>query len=196
MDAFNSCPHCNVKLHAFYVEGADGKELLEVDGCRKCGGVWFDRGELERIVAHPLELQWQEGKSYRLCARCRNPMKPWKSKKQGVAVEQCDSCRGIFLDAKELEQLGAADAERAAKESLAPPGLFQCLKCQERFPMSQGNAMGFGLVCRSCVPMPGDELLDKFVPANNQLTFDEERRQPLGSRGFFWGVLEILDVFL
>ena len=76
MHPFNTCPQCNVMLQAFYLPTADEAQLLEVDGCRRCGGLWFDAGELEKVVTKKLELQWVEGKSYRLCARCRQPMTP------------------------------------------------------------------------------------------------------------------------
>ena len=183
MHVFNTCPQCNLGLQAFYLKSRDETQLLEVDGCRRCGGLWFDAGELERTVGDKLQLQWQEGKSIRLCARCRNPLKPWKTK-GGLALEQCESCRGTFLDANELAQLGAAKANDAARAALVSPGEFDCLKCQKRFPMSQGNAMGYGLVCRGCVPMPGEELLDRYLPINNQLTAQEQSERTDG-----WGIM-------
>jgi Zn-finger nucleic acid-binding protein len=174
MHDFATCPQCNLKLQAFYLKNADETQLLEIDGCRKCGGQWFDSGELERVVGKKLELQWRDGQSHRLCARCRNPMKAWKTKAAGVELEKCESCRGIFLDANELSQLGAAAANRAARGALVRPGEFECLKCFRQFPMGQGNAYGHGLVCRGCVPMPGEEVLDRFIPANNQRTLQEQ----------------------
>jgi Zn-finger nucleic acid-binding protein len=38
------CPRCDVSVEGF--------SLLEIqlDRCSKCGGIWFDRGELEQIL--------------------------------------------------------------------------------------------------------------------------------------------------
>ena len=180
MHDFATCPQCNVKLQAFYLKNAAETELLEIDGCRKCGGQWFDRGELERVIGKKLDLQWQEGSSFRFCARCKEPMKPWKAAATQVELEQCESCRSIFLDAGELRQLGAPAADRAAREALVRPGEFECLKCFKNFSMSQGNAWGHGLVCRGCVPMPGEEVLDRFIPANRQRTMQEQSERETG----------------
>lgn len=42
------------------------------------------------------------------CPKCRGEMRTYE--RNGVLVDQCEECRGIFLDRGELEQL--LDAER------------------------------------------------------------------------------------
>ncbi|NYD50864.1 hypothetical protein BJY14_006847 [Actinomadura luteofluorescens] len=43
--------------------------------------------------------------------------------RSGVHIEQCDSCRGIFLDYGELEALGQMESQyRAAPPPAAAPG--------------------------------------------------------------------------
>jgi hypothetical protein len=78
-------------------------------------------------------------------------------------VEQCQGCRGTFLDAGELAALGNKGADAATRKALTRPGEFQCLRCQGRFPLSKGNALGYGLVCPQCVPQPGEDL-ETLVP--------------------------------
>jgi len=46
------CPHCltirprrPIEMTKFTV--SPGRKSYEVDGCRKCGSMWFDQGELE-----------------------------------------------------------------------------------------------------------------------------------------------------
>ena len=43
-----------------------------------------------------------------ICPKCRGEMRTYE--RNGVRVDQCEECRGIFLDRGELEQL--LDAER------------------------------------------------------------------------------------
>jgi uncharacterized protein len=38
------CPHCNETL--IMTE----RQRVEIDYCRKCRGVWLDRGELDKII--------------------------------------------------------------------------------------------------------------------------------------------------
>ncbi|WP_067674201.1 zf-TFIIB domain-containing protein [Nocardia miyunensis] len=42
-----------------------------------------------------------------ICPKCQNPMRTVN--KGGVNIDQCQGCRGIFLDPGELEQIVAAE---------------------------------------------------------------------------------------
>lgn len=50
------------------------------------------------------------------CPKCHGPMRQYE--RSGVIVDQCQECRGIFLDRGELERL--ADAENAYHGRPAP----------------------------------------------------------------------------
>jgi Zn-finger nucleic acid-binding protein len=39
-----TCPRCSNELRAQRREG------VEIDVCRQCGGIWLDRGELDRLT--------------------------------------------------------------------------------------------------------------------------------------------------
>nr|WP_101436203.1 zf-TFIIB domain-containing protein [Amycolatopsis niigatensis] len=52
-----------------------------------------------------------------ICPKCQNVMRTLD--KNGVHIEQCDGCRGIFLDRGELEQI--AGAESAFYRQQPPP---------------------------------------------------------------------------
>ncbi len=43
-----------------------------------------------------------------ICPKCHDTMKSYE--RNGVTIEQCSECRGIFLDRGELEHLVAAEA--------------------------------------------------------------------------------------
>lgn len=52
------------------------------------------------------------------CPKCHGAMRTYE--RNGVHIEQCADCRGIFLDRGELERLTAAEATWAAAPA-APP---------------------------------------------------------------------------
>lgn len=55
------------------------------------------------------------------CPKCRGVMRTYT--RSGVHIEQCDSCRGIFLDYGELEALAQMESQyRGAPPPAAAPG--------------------------------------------------------------------------
>ena len=58
-----------------------------------------------------------------LCPKCAGVMKTYE--RNGIHLEQCDSCRGIFLDFGELESLTQMENRfiRPRRHRLPPPGL-------------------------------------------------------------------------
>lgn len=54
-----------------------------------------------------------------ICPKCQNLMQ--LVDKQGVHIEQCTECRGIFLDKGELEQIARAEQEFYAAQAAPPP---------------------------------------------------------------------------
>lgn len=67
------------------------------------------------------------------CPKCHGTMRTYE--RNGVHVDQCSDCRGIFLDRGELERL--VDAENAWHDGAAPPR-------DERQNSSHGAAAGSG----------------------------------------------------
>jgi Zn-finger nucleic acid-binding protein len=51
-----------------------------------------------------------------MCPKCQERMRPYE--RNGVTVDQCTSCRGLFLDRGELERL--VDAENNWHNGSAP----------------------------------------------------------------------------
>jgi Zn-finger nucleic acid-binding protein len=52
------------------------------------------------------------------CPKCPGTMRTYE--RQGVQIEQCDTCRGIFLDFGELESLGRLEAQLHQPPPQAP----------------------------------------------------------------------------
>jgi uncharacterized protein len=53
------------------------------------------------------------------CPKCRGNMRTYE--RNGVHIEQCDNCRGIFLDYGELESLTRMESQYHAAPPPPPP---------------------------------------------------------------------------
>ncbi|MFC5803762.1 zf-TFIIB domain-containing protein [Streptomyces formicae] len=53
------------------------------------------------------------------CPKCHAPMHTYN--RNGVQIEQCSGCRGIFLDYGELESLTRLESQWAGQAPPAPP---------------------------------------------------------------------------
>jgi len=57
------------------------------------------------------------------CPKCQSPMR--KHKRNGVTIEQCTKCHGIFLDRGELEQLIGAESSFLGRDLSAAEDLSE-----------------------------------------------------------------------
>ena len=55
-----------------------------------------------------------------ICPKCQGTMRQYE--RSGVTVDQCEECRGIFLDRGELERLTEAESAAYNARQTAPPG--------------------------------------------------------------------------
>ncbi len=53
------------------------------------------------------------------CPKCQGSMRTYD--RNGVHIEQCDNCRGIFLDYGELETLSRVESQWAQQQYSTPP---------------------------------------------------------------------------
>jgi len=127
------CPACSNTLRAVKV----GE--ITVDVCDPgCGGIWFDSHELKQVDEHHeaagedlLKIKKDpsitiDHSQKRACPRCDNVimMRHFMSVKNDVEIDECASCRGIWLDAGELGQIrdqfnSTVDRDRAASRYFA-----------------------------------------------------------------------------
>ena len=87
---------------------------VEIDTCRHCGGIWFDRGELLRACRHddpniPMtdeilaSLGPHTGGASRPCPRCGGALFEYEhAPGSSVHIDVCGRCYGVWLDAGEL----------------------------------------------------------------------------------------------
>lgn len=113
------CPHCAQPLEAVLVNSPAGAEV-ELERCTSCGGFWGYRGRIQDHFGPNAQYQLVGGMTQRQCVECRILMTPAKLP-AGIDVEVCPACRGMFLDAEELAQVGTRPAARTPKR----PGLPQ-----------------------------------------------------------------------
>jgi Zn-finger nucleic acid-binding protein len=104
------CPKCSGKLDV--VMSAD----VKLDKCIKCGGIWFDHGELYKLLttdvslmidgldsADTKEFNKQDG----FCPLCHGIMleRIESETVPGLAIDKCPSCNGVWLERGELTTL-------------------------------------------------------------------------------------------
>jgi hypothetical protein len=137
------CPVC--KKDALIVE----YNRIELDYCPGCGGVWFDSGELERLmeaarlgnhrsylsdVAGAPEAASSEKK--RRCPICRHKMKKtYIDEDKKILVDICHVGDGIWFDGGEVSNLvkelaAKSPGKAASKDVLAFVG--EMFKYQEK----------------------------------------------------------------
>jgi len=109
------CPRDGTKLQRVDILG------IELDKCHKCDGLWFDRGELERLrdagideIEKAIERkygdpQFEEGEvaGYMRCPRCEEGrlIRFSYTYVNPVHVDRCDKCLGIWVDDGELDAI-------------------------------------------------------------------------------------------
>jgi len=114
-----NCPKCPGKLEEKKVED------VKVDICWACEGIWFDEGELPKVLIADsrdfkkidvdredldgkefsevyAELDTKRGK----CPRCPDsPVLERAPYTKGVVIDVCPECHGIWLDSGEIHKL-------------------------------------------------------------------------------------------
>lgn len=148
--------------------------MLTVDVCDGgCGGIWFDRHELERVdeqsetVGEGLldakrdpNVVVDPAKRYR-CPRCTDEvvlMRHFWSVKRATTIDECPECGGIFLDAGELasirgefptEEARHAAADAYFKDVVDPLLDKERHESQGELERAQAFAHAFRFVCPS-----------------------------------------------
>lgn len=127
-----SCPVClGIPLKKMHF--ASEAPHLVLDFCERCGGMWFDKNEVEQLRhCHPHGLPehipLNEDDFLMNCHQCHQPMKReenhcsfchWKNrldcpiceeemsqiKHQGLTLDVCKTCKGVWFDNVELAHI-------------------------------------------------------------------------------------------
>ncbi len=113
-----NCPRCQAALTCDKLEEfSPGVTVtgIEVDICNQCNGIWFDKGELERVenVIEPTYFEFRKIPGAREqelqleCPKCKNrTMEKAENKRdKKVIMDVCPQCKGIWLDGGELKAI-------------------------------------------------------------------------------------------
>ncbi|TKV58706.1 hypothetical protein FDO65_14395 [Nakamurella flava] len=88
-----------------------------------------------------------------ICPKCHDVMRQYE--RNGVTVDQCQECRGIFLDRGELEYLVAAEARFAAGGPPAAPAPHPAPAAPSPMPAPASSSPLAGLLPGSGGAAPG-----------------------------------------
>jgi len=115
-----NCPRCKSPLKTIDLGEYGGEyAAVVIDSCPECGGVWYDRGELDardesvwtNVEALDLETRLSGGRRA-LCPRCEVPMVQVSPKgAREIVIDRCPDCFGFWLDAGELESIQSLAAK-------------------------------------------------------------------------------------
>ncbi len=125
-DNMKKCPKCDGALETKNIGP------VEVDECRQCKGVWFEKDELRQakdFVDSDLhwmdfdvwkhEDQFQAEVSPLACVACAKPMVTLNYGSTAVQIHSCLSCRGIWLDGEEFRKIIDSLEEELLTKSFA-----------------------------------------------------------------------------
>jgi len=109
------CPKCDELLWQRTFDG------VSLEGCKSCGGTWFDARELDQILQKPDLLATVENSFRRdeqppmrpratnLCPVCRKPLIAFQHPKiPTVTLESCPKCHGVWADESKLSEIHKA----------------------------------------------------------------------------------------
>lgn len=135
------CPVClGVRLEKTRV-GARGELVL--DACRRCGGIWFELGEVQRLKRFRPQMLWDRvglrDEPFRMqCHGCHAPMDrnavtcpacDWRNTincpvcdramdahtHDGLRLDTCRNCKGVWFDHVELAAIWSLALDRVAQ---------------------------------------------------------------------------------
>lgn len=138
------CPVClGVMMETVRIGGA--RAPLEVDHCGRCGGVWFNAGEVERLRRQPAAALWarigrQRPEPVTPCHDCHAPLSRQAGKcascgrknlihcpvcdrlmqryeVAGIHLDACRGCKGAWFDHAELNDIWKKHGARLAVPS-------------------------------------------------------------------------------
>jgi Zn-finger nucleic acid-binding protein len=89
---------------------AQNNEAVQIDVCCQCGGTWFDRGELSKVLGTDAERenipQHTTSSTKYPCPRCSVGLCTESYRgAPTLRIDFCVRCQGIFLDADELPKV-------------------------------------------------------------------------------------------
>jgi len=143
---------------------------IEVDSCAKCGGMWFDKGEIGEFTNFSEDipdfkrLVKEAKESAKKCPACSLGLKEMKyTGSSQLLIDYCENCSGLWLDGGETGDIKKISANpediklRISREvwnlrfKLNKTSALSCPKCNAKtlfnFKTSEGVTVD---VCNKC----------------------------------------------
>jgi Zn-finger nucleic acid-binding protein len=109
------CPRCReLELHT------GEAEAITVHACGRCGGVWLDPADADKLLEWVHVQAWQEPVPLG-CPVCRQTMQGRHVAEAGVLVDGCPG-HGVWFDHQELERVAGAVARKRGRPMPPLPG--------------------------------------------------------------------------
>ena len=113
------CPICGGKFHPVPVNFDLSNDVVYLDQCEGCSGIWFDKGELKKIfdlvfkesielgsIEENIENSNGEVNSKFNCPRCNKHTGGAYGNIMDINVVKCKECDGIWVPGGQFEALG------------------------------------------------------------------------------------------
>jgi Zn-dependent protease with chaperone function/Zn-finger nucleic acid-binding protein len=101
------CPQCDQPT----LGEQQTRQGVVLDVCRRCQGVWLDRGMIYEFSRQPEALEHSLSAGLRnrtatdhRCPRCEATLERGTLPDRDAAVEECPNCGGLWMSARELER--------------------------------------------------------------------------------------------
>lgn len=123
----NRCPTCRTDLERFFRPLPNGS-VADTEMCLDCGGLWLDQACLESTFPELLHgmssLERREADAAtRVCPFCEVDMAGFLL--EGLTLDACDRCSGVWVDSHEIQPLDAARAAVIARGDLVPIATYR-----------------------------------------------------------------------
>ena len=136
-----NCPECGLGMKEMKYTGSC--ELM-IDYCESCSGVWFDGGELGELKAISEKLEdvklrisrevWNlrfnlHKRSALTCPKCLAKTLHTFNTSEGVTVDLCDKCRGMWMDKGETARAAELETDFPDYRAVAGSAVLTNLIC-------------------------------------------------------------------
>lgn len=147
------CPICRTELEP-YLRPLPGGGVASTQMCLDCGGIWLDDECLAATFPELLgamgALERREAdEATRVCPECEVDMSGFML--EGLALDGCDTCYGLWVDSHEIQALDPARAAILARGELGPKGGYREAATKQNQPETIATR-----ACEACAK-PFDE---------------------------------------